>query len=361
MTQSQSTGFLGYLHSFRGFAILNIVAIHAFIPPLIVSNNMQGLDMSNPVAIANEVLFHDSTIYFAVISGILFSAILRTKGWRKFFTSKVKNVLLPYIFFTLLFSIMTSTESEPVALHSDLLSYLKTALNNFIVGAAQGTYWYMPVLFFLYIVTPLLDFLLHAKEAGKIALGIIILTPLAISRIPLEFVNPSLHIETMIYFTGAYAAGMWVGNDLENSIKLIERLKWPLIATAVLLSGLLCYFYLAEIRKIGFVSVLESVFYVQKLALSALFLFYFYKLEENQPKWMAGFARDSFAIYFLHMFFVLMTFVFLMPLFQTRILFPINIVGYAFIVFVFALTMSRLIIAGIRLLMGKRSRMLIGS
>ena len=64
-------GFLTYVHSFRGFAILNIVAIHSFAFAQLIPADW-NLDRTSLFYILNETLFHDSTIYFALISGLLF-------------------------------------------------------------------------------------------------------------------------------------------------------------------------------------------------------------------------------------------------------------------------------------------------
>ncbi len=133
MNKKNQASFLGYLHSFRGFAIINIVFIHAFGYALFLSNN-NSFDTKDPISIANGLLFHNSTIYFAVISGILFSVVLKSKGYKRFYSSKLKNVLLPYLFLTLLFSIFNSIFEPPIlkpfALQPDFVSYLIAALNN---------------------------------------------------------------------------------------------------------------------------------------------------------------------------------------------------------------------------------------
>ena len=96
MSTGNKTFFLGYLHSFRGFAILNIVAIHAFALAGFMSS--KNFNSNNPVSVINELLFHNSTIYFAVISGMLFTAVLKQKGYKAFFINKFKYVFLPYVF-----------------------------------------------------------------------------------------------------------------------------------------------------------------------------------------------------------------------------------------------------------------------
>lgn len=89
-------GYLGYIHSFRGFALLNVVAVHALSLAIIIPSNWVS-DPTAPLTVLSETLFHDSTIYFALISGLLFSAILRLRGYQDFYPSKAMYVLLPYI------------------------------------------------------------------------------------------------------------------------------------------------------------------------------------------------------------------------------------------------------------------------
>ena len=65
-----------------------------------------GTDPSTGVTVlsaVSESLFHDSTIYFALISGLLFSA-LQSRGWSAFCSNKLANVISPYVVMTLLFT-----------------------------------------------------------------------------------------------------------------------------------------------------------------------------------------------------------------------------------------------------------------
>jgi hypothetical protein len=80
------TIFFGHIHAFRAFAIVNIVAIHAgatwlyFLQP--------GAPLRAELVLTSrviEVRFHASTIYFALISGLLYSAVLHHRGTSRFF------------------------------------------------------------------------------------------------------------------------------------------------------------------------------------------------------------------------------------------------------------------------------------
>ena len=149
--------FLSYMHSFRGFAIINIVAVHAFgFSVYTVTTNAK-----DPVSVGNELMFHNSTIYFALISGLLFSAILKKKGYAKFFSSKFKYVVLPYVFFTLLYTIFDNKVEEFFAYQTSFKNYVIDLPRNFMYGKAMFVLWYIPVLLFLYLITPLLDYILH--------------------------------------------------------------------------------------------------------------------------------------------------------------------------------------------------------
>ncbi|MEQ9299328.1 MAG: hypothetical protein RIF33_12225, partial [Cyclobacteriaceae bacterium] len=80
MSENAHSQFLGYLHSFRGIAIIQIVLIHSIVAAFLGANGFE-LDFTHPLVIANEVLFHDSTLYFAIISGLLYTAILKSRGY----------------------------------------------------------------------------------------------------------------------------------------------------------------------------------------------------------------------------------------------------------------------------------------
>ncbi|MEO7462307.1 MAG: acyltransferase [Ferruginibacter sp.] len=351
--------FLGYLHSFRGFAIINIVAIHAIGLALFISSN----NPKDPFSIANELLFHNSTIYFAVISGLLFSVVLKSKGYKKFYSSKFKNVLLPYLFLTLLFSIFNPTENNFFALHTDLVVYLRGALRNFIYGKAQFPYWYIPVLIFLYLVTPLLDYIMNIKKWGSMLIMLIILLPLAISRVELIDIGnkDSLYLSTMIYFTGAYAAGMYFGANPEERFEWVKKNMLLFILITVISSVAIIYFEFKNVDKFGAWSLRGTMFYIQKMCLSGIFIIVFKNRRERQPGWLGQIASYAFTIYFLHAFFLFLLYGLWMSLSPMHIIAPFNIFVTSLIFIILSIAWSILFGWIFKKLFGKYSRMLVGS
>ena len=85
-------GFLSEIHAFRGLAILAIVGAHTWSFLIFWTGALD--DALKPVFWLTESLFHGSTLYFAIISGILFQKILINKSWQSFYQSKLTNVVL---------------------------------------------------------------------------------------------------------------------------------------------------------------------------------------------------------------------------------------------------------------------------
>jgi len=365
MNEKKQPSFLGYLHSFRGFAIVNIVIIHAFAYALFLAND-NSLDPKDPIGIANGLLFHNSTIYFAVISGILFSVVLKSKGYKRFFSSKFKNVLLPYLFLTLFFSIFNPVFIPPILkpflLQPDFSAYLSAAWHNFIFGTAQFTFWYIPVLLFLYVVTPLLDYLMSIKKWGASLTVVFMALPLAISRVQVaDMEENQFYLSTMIYFMGAYAAGIYFGTNPEQRFSWVKKKMWLFVLIASLSSAAIVYFTFAEINKFGGWSLMTSLYYIQKMCLSLIIIVLFKNLGDRQPRWLNPIATYAFVIYFLHVFFIDLLMEPLMPLLIMHEIAPLNMFLAALLFLVLSTALSMLIGRIFRKTFGKSSKMLVGA
>lgn len=286
------------IHAFRGFAILNIVIIHAFGFVFYLAESMDNpaesaLKILNWV---NSILFHDATLYFTFISGILFSMILQERGYVRFFKSKLSYVFLPYLFFTALFTWRNwpFDGGAAVLFNGTVLEFVQVVGRNFLTGGALFTLWYIPVLFVLYIATPLFAKLLATKGAKWLNVAII-LSPLIISR-----VWPAISWTNYAYFLGAYLLGMYTGANYRLVIEMVRRYTVLFIATAIGASAVLVVLFVSEDPEWGVVRFTESAWYVQKIAISGLVLLWFERSITTVPKWLDFLGNYAFAIYFLH-------------------------------------------------------------
>lgn len=243
----------------------------------------------------NETLFHDSTLYFALLSGLLFSIVLQSRGWLTFFRRRARNILAPYVLMTGLYTWCgLGADGHLHLFQGTLAGYLEKVAANLPLGDAMFHLWYMPVILVLSLLTPLLVVLVAAPRARWL-LWIIMLVPLMASR-----TWPAASATTFLYFLGAYTAGLYVGAHYDRALGLMTRLRAPLVVAAIVTSTVLVWAFLQDLDLIGPVSVRESLFYVQKLAVSALVILWLRQREAKLPDWLDKVSTFAFAIYFLH-------------------------------------------------------------
>jgi hypothetical protein len=264
---------------------------------------------------------------------------------------------MPYLVFTALFTMITPPGPEGIfVLRGDWQTYASDVLNNFVFGQAQFTYWYIPVLFILFALTPALRFITSDARLGNTALVIVLASPLLFSR-----TSTHLSFATMVYFTGAYTAGIFLGQDIEKKLAWINNRWRLLLAIIAITTSAIVYMQWAGFEFIGLVSILESAYYVQKLALSAVILVWLRSMADHQPRWLAGFANSAFSIYFLHMIFIVLAIGLVYPLLSATGYYQFNIIAGAFGVLLVTLGLSAVIILAARIVFGKYSRIMVGS
>ncbi|WP_448212938.1 acyltransferase family protein [Colwellia sp. MEBiC06753] len=284
------------LHLYRALAITLIVAAHSWSLPIFFYSPDFSLDPQLKLLSAfTETLFHDGTIIFALISGLLFSLVLEQKGWQRFFINKMKYVLSPYIVISFVYGLI-QWKLMFVGFYditpNNFAGYLSATLNNIPQGLAGFHLWYIPVLLIIFIATPLLSLLISRRS---ILIALILLAPLVCSR-----VWPMFSWSTVVYFLGPYTLGMLIGGNLHQSLAHIRRYRSLLFVIFIITSAFLIFLYQIEIKVLGEVSLLESGFYLQKLALALLLLDGVYLLEHKIPQWVDSIGNYSFAIYFIH-------------------------------------------------------------
>ncbi len=295
--ETAQSGFIGHLHAFRGFAILTIVAAHAW-SMLLFQNGFDTMASHTAVYSVVETLFHGSTIYFALISGLLFSMILRERGWKTFFRSKALHVVAPYAFINLLFiAAFWPFIAEWLQSEGRMMNPVVFYAQALVSGSLMLQYWYIPVLIALYIATPLFDFLIRRMVW---AAWLLALVPLVISR---SLYPDLLSVQTLVYFAGAYTLGMLVGTHYEAVQQIIRQYLRAFWVAAIGCSLVICLIYLSEPETTGLFLISESLFYGQKIAIAGLVVHYLAQHEASLPRWLLVLGTYAFAIYFLHVFF----------------------------------------------------------
>ncbi len=309
------------------------------------------------------MLFHDGTIYFALISGLLFSAILRPRGYRRFFQSKLSNVFAPYVFCSAVFSVVVfeMDGSGVLGIQGSLDNYLKSLPGNLIHGQAQFTFWYIPVLLVLFLLTPLLDKAATAKSHMFAVFLLIALLPLVVPRPQFVPDVSQVTLPTVIYFAGAYTIGIFVGYRLDESHAFVNKHKAVFVALAISASVAIIVLQFSGIDRFGSFSLLESLYYVQKLSIAAIVLYWLHGRGAAQPKWLTHFAESAFSIYFLHAFFMDLMAHWVFPFSVSQQFLPWSMYTMVLVYFVTSLALSLSTVYVFQMIFRKRSRMLLGS
>jgi len=349
--------FIPSLQAFRGFAIINIVAIHAIEFIFFFAGTADIIPKTDLTFFAwgESILLHDSTLYFTFISAILFSLILAERGYTNFFKSKVTNVVLPYLFFTCIMTWRNWDGGGSLTIfEGSLLEFTALVGKNLLTGGAIFYFWYIPVLFVLYLATPIFAKLLTIKKAGWLVV-LLIVAPLVCSR-----AFPDITWTNFVYFLGAYMLGMWVGANYQKTIKLIDRYLLLVALVALGSTGVLVVLFYLESPKWGIITFTESAWYVQKIAIAGLVILLFERTLKSVPKWLDILGNYAFSIYFLHAYLLFEMY----GVMATTIAVPTSIpfiLALALLNVVLVIAISVVITFVLKSLLGKYSRSIIGT
>lgn len=351
------SAYVDYVDLLRGLAILQIVMLHAGNAFL-----LQGLpeqtSRSAAVHAVNLVLFHDSTLYFSIISGILYSHLFWRRPHGPFFRARLANIGSPYLVMSLVLTAVAwalAARRDGVA---DWGLFARELVVNILTGDAWNTMWYIPVILGLYAISPILSRLARSARWRWIAV-LIVLLPLLISRTG-TVLTPAI----FVYFGGAFMFGLMLGVALEASIDILRRnLRWLCVA-ALLATAALVITFATDIDQIGFTSLRETLFYVQRLSMASILLVALHAwsapADSILRSLLVAAASTSFGVYFVHgpaLRPIARLVGAIMPPGQPWWALLAGVVA----TFLAGLALSLAVVALARLALGKRSRLLIGA
>lgn len=290
-----SSNYLTHLHALRGIAIVTILGAHAWSFMIFWTGSLE--DQLKPLFHITESFFHGSTLYFAIISGLLFSRVLQTKTRKSFYQSKLTNVLLPYLCMTLFYTLLYWQGTvRYLSEQGQDANFGLILLGNIAGGGAAIHLWYIPVLTFLFVITPALKWLLHNRFWLLLLLAAL---PLLISRSPFpNFLAP----QSFVYFLGAYALGMLMGNKLQEVTSKARQYRHALLTVTVLLTGGIYFLYQSGYQSGSWYSPLQTLIYLQKTTIFLWLLQWLDGMQESLPKSVLKLGDHAFGIFFLHLF-----------------------------------------------------------
>ena len=331
-----SEKYLNYINNFRGFVIILIVAVHC-----VSSNLLQWSDKLEMRSLLHTLL-HGSSVFYVYIAGFMFQVLSSKYEYLTYVKKKFLYVFVPYVIVSI--PAIIDEISSPKAIYENHRIW-EQVLIYYSTGIHMSHFWFIPMIIIFYIISPIFYYI------DKLNLYIIVPGFLTLALfIPREIYPAHNPLFSALHFFGFYLLGMWVSKRKMSVLKSSE-----FYYVGVFLSIL--FVYLTLILSDGhFLSqVALKIIYVIKFSLMCVtFTLIFYKFDRKIGRNFNFLAVQSFGIYFLHNYFIVL---------YERILEHLKIeLDGVMVVLSVAIVMasSIILIYMTKLIFGKKSKYLIG-
>lgn len=286
----KSSKFLRYIHNFRGFAILTIVATHV----------IAWLQWSDErIQKVTYILIGNGTVYFVFIAGFLFQFLSSKYEYKSYLVKKLKYVLLPYLFTSIpaISLCIIGKIYSPPTWFSERFSNLSIpgqVLFYLLTGAHLPPFWFIPMIAIFYIISPILIWVDKHPKVYWILPTLLMLTAV----VPRAAHDANI-IQSFVHFLSVYIMGMFCSHFREEIFSIMpKKYFW-------LLSG----FVILTVLEIAITPRLSAINTLSKLILSVFIIYFLWLAEFRLPKRfhdvMGALAELSFGIYFLHGYFLI--------------------------------------------------------
>ena len=288
----KKSGFLRYIHNFRGMAILIIVMGHVLV--------YLDWESSRISYVIGKTLLKDGTVYFVFIAGFLFQYLSKKYVYQNYLRKKLKYVLIPYFLVSIpavIYSVLSQTISSDAWFGSVFSSWTlpKQIITLYLTGAHLYPLWFIPMIVIVYLISPLLIWLdLHP---------VCYWTLIALLPLSLAFPRPQINAiwQSFLYFLPVYILGMFASRYLDQILLLTKKYFVFLAAVSVLLSCVYAYQnFLDETLSSTYLYVNTLNREIQCFLLLYLLWHFDARIDHRLHQVLAFLANISFGLYFLH-------------------------------------------------------------
>ncbi len=271
--------YLGYIHCFRAIAIAFIVSGHTI-------DMFLWLEKIETVRIL-RILISNGSVLFVFIAGYLFQHLLVKYDTKKYYLSKIKNVIIPYIIISIpaivIFVFILNRESVWQNFY-DNPKWIQILL-FYLTGYHLAPLWFIPMIFLFYVIAPLLRI---ADNGNSIYyfLPLFIVLSCLIGR-------GSLPPENFVHFFSVYLLGMFC-SKYKNTINPLIQKTYFLVSSgiATLMFALAEFYFMTD--------TMSYLNYLQKLFMSIFLLGIFIRNSKLHSNYINTVADVSFGIFFIH-------------------------------------------------------------
>ena len=271
--------FLSYVHQFRGIAIFYIVAGQA----------ISDFDWHNNPELQRitTMLLGNGTVFFVFIAGYLFQHLSKQYEPKKYLSTKLKVVILPYLLVSLPAIIYFVFYQERYGLWPGFYENPQwlQVVYFYLNGSHLAPLWFVPMIFLFYLVAPLL--IVFDKDRWPyLLLPALIMVSIYIPRGSI--------IQSFYHFFSIYFFGMFLSH-FKNKINIwLTKFSVICLLLALFFSLIYVEYYFEDYGYINF---------IRKLVVCCLFIGCLLKF--NIKFYFIGLlANYSFGIFFIHSYLI---------------------------------------------------------
>lgn len=264
---------------------------------VVIGHLLQGLDKANIQWNENLYSYIDTFLYifhmplFMCLSGYLYKKYTKINSWKEYFSflkKKLINLGIPYLVFYLVYVFINMIFASNVNSQKGIEDILNILTNP------MPPFWFLYALFFIFLVTPLLEKV--SKNNKKIVFVIAIF---------LHIIN--IYLKTEIYaidIVAEYLVYFYLGAILVNRLKERSKTKNVIIYTITFILLALLYCFMIKEQIID-----NRILQILKILLAILGTLVSIQIFKNltdviaKQKILNEISKNTFAIYLMHTIF----------------------------------------------------------
>lgn len=292
--------FFNSFNYLRGIAILIIVAGHCCVVSDWIPATIPGKLTVNLIA--------GGTSLFVFISGFLFHHIFYPQfTYIDFMAKKVKNVLSPYIVFSIMpiilfvFVLRTGPYHESFfwAEKGVFYEYFRPLLLYLLTGRTFFGYWYIPFIMVIFVLSPLFVKYINLSLHQRMVMMLLLFFTSALIHRPIN--NLSV-LQSVIYYTPIYLLGIMASMHRDEIYDALKGKDVYLLLTVLILDLIQVVFYenTGNFHKDPFKFTVVDINILQKSIMCLFFMVWLHRFEHRQIPFLGKIADAGFAIYFIH-------------------------------------------------------------
>lgn len=330
--------FLNYIHNFRAIAILFIIIGHS----IFVFNWEENIFYKDLI----YSTFSNGSLLFIFIAGYLFEHLSSDFSSRKYLSTKVKNVVIPYFFISIpaLIIFIFFIEREGLSWLYNL-SLIEQFFYFILTGKHLSPLWFIPMICIFYLIGPLL---ISLKDRNFFIwlIPIFIVISIFISRGEDPFQNS-------VHFFSTYLLGIFASKYKKIVNPILIKIPFLIFLIFIVFVTIFIDAYIAFDSNVTL-----ALRYIQK-TLMAIALLGILILTSNRNNFllMSTIASYSFGIFFIHAYVIQS--IKALIIYATSATLSLSLINFL-ILNLAVLFITMLIIKLIKLIFKKNSKYLIG-